>query len=82
MTEIESQKLLGEVGTYQICFKSGATAILEGVELLASFLPGDLPHWFFQRNGQRVSFTPHFATPTSGGEKPLDDVIDAIFRLK
>lgn len=81
MTEQE-EKLFGEVGTYQICFKSGATAILEGVELLASFLPGDPPAWFFQRDGQRVSFTAHFISPNAGGQKPLDDVIDAILRLK
>ncbi len=81
-------KSIGPVGTYQVCLKSGATVVLDGVELCA-FVPMPSPpsptkpwSYFFQRSGVRVSFTPHFVTANEFGEKPLDDFIDAIFRLK
>ena len=81
--EKHSKAVVGSVGTYQVIFKSGATIILEDVELFQYSSSVDEPNsWVFERNGRRISYTPHFKTPTSNGEKPLDDVIDAILHLK
>ncbi|MDO3621707.1 hypothetical protein Q3O98_11415 [Ralstonia pseudosolanacearum] len=87
MSDVPEIKVVGPVGSYQICLKSGASVVLDGVELCAEAPnPTDgnpVPQrFFFQRSGQRVSFTAHFATRDAGGEKPLDDVMDAIFRIK
>lgn len=78
----KNSQLVSDNGTYQICFKSGATAIIENVSLDSFNLPGNLTRWVFKRDGKEVSFTPHFQTPDSGGQIPLDSVIDAILRLK
>ena len=76
------QKQVAGIGTYQICFKSGASSILENAELYATFL-GDEPQvWHFRRDGKDISFTAHYSSATGRGEKPLDEVIDAILRLK
>ena len=80
-TEPSSEKLVG-TGTYQIIFKSGATAIIENVELMEAISGSEPSKWYFQRGGALVSFTTHFASPNSRGQKPLDDVIDAILLLK
>lgn len=81
--EVEIQKKqVEDVGTYQICFKSGATVVLENAELSASFFGNDPMVWYFQRAGKKISFTAHFANSSGRGEKPLDEVIDAIVRLK
>ena len=80
-TEIH-QKQVEDVGTYQICFKSGATVVLENAELWASYFGNEPKVWYFQRAGKKISFTAHFTNATGGGEKPLDEVIDAIVRLK
>lgn len=75
--------VVGSSGTYQVIFKSGATVILENVELFQYSSSAEEPNnWVFERNGKRISYTPHFKTLTSSGEKPLDDVIDAILHLK
>ncbi len=81
-------EVVGPTGTYQICLKSGATVVLDGVEL-CTYAPIPNPpnpvqpqYFFFQRAGKPVSFTAHFVSPKEYGEKPLDDSIDAIFRLK
>ena len=74
---------VGNVGTYQVIFKSGATVTLENVELFQYSSPANEPDsWVFERNGRRISYTPHFKTSTASGEKSLDDVIDAILHLK
>lgn len=74
---------VGNIGTYQIVFKSGVSVILENVELFQYSLSTDEPNsWGFERNGKRISYTPHFKISTASGEKPLDDVIDAILHLK
>ncbi|PXX07015.1 hypothetical protein C8R27_1571 [Nitrosomonas ureae] len=75
--KVESKLISG--GTYQICFKSGATVILEDAELWASF-GGTKPwKWYFVRSGEEISYTSHIS---EGIQRPLDEVIDAIFRLK
>lgn len=81
-------KAVGPVGTYQVCLKSGATVVLEGVDLWV-YAPMPNPpnpiepwHYYFQRAGERVSFTPHFVNKAGFGEIDLDVVIDAVFRLK
>ncbi|MEJ5278546.1 hypothetical protein EJ576_09500 [Pseudomonas sp. C 49-2] len=81
-------EVVGPKGTYQICLKSGATVVLDGVELCTYApipnppVPVEPQYFFFQKEGVRVSFTAHFVGKNTHGEKPLDDVIDAIFRLK
>jgi hypothetical protein len=80
-TKLE-QKQVADVGTYQICFKSGATVVLENAELYATFFGNEPQVWHFRRDGKPISFTAHFANTTGYGEKPLDEVIDAIVRLK
>ena len=75
--------VVGSIGTYQIIFKSGTTVTLENVELFQySSSTGEHDSWVFERNGRRISYTPHFTASTSNGEKPLDDVIDAILHIK
>lgn len=75
--------VVGSIGTYQIIFKSGATIILENVELVQyGSSTEDSSSWVFERNGRRISYTSHFKTSTSSGEMPLDAVIDAILHLK
>lgn len=75
--------VVGSIGTYQVIFKSGATVILENVELVQyGSSTEESSSWVFERNGRRISYTPHFKASTSNSEKPLDDVIDAILHLK
>ncbi|NWA43781.1 hypothetical protein HX871_06795 [Pseudomonas reactans] len=78
MTVEITEKKVSEIGSYQVIFKSGATAILDQAELWASFWGDEARVWYFQRDGARISFTSHVA----GGEAKFDDVIDAILRLK
>lgn len=87
MSDVPEIEVEGPVGTYQICLKSGASVILDGVELCThapnpTGNPMQPKYFFFQRLGERVSFTTHYVAPNEAGEKPLDDVIDAIFRIK
>ncbi|WP_353627722.1 hypothetical protein ABNQ24_07120 [Ralstonia pseudosolanacearum] len=86
MSDVPEIKVVGPVGSYQICLKSGASVVLDGVEL-CTYAPNPNgnpvpPKFFFQRSGERVSFTAHYVARDEGGEKPLDDVTDAIFRIK
>lgn len=75
--------VVGSIGTYQVIFKSGATVILENVELVQyGSSTGEPNSWVFERNGRKISYTSHFKASASNGEKPLDDVIDAILHLK
>ena len=82
MSDEISVKQVSGTGDYQVCFKSSATVILTNVELFAIFSGNEPMEYLFKRGDEKVSFTAHYSSGTGRGEKPLDDVIDAIFRLK